>query len=822
MNDFEIKVWPADSRQITQPFGVNPQIYARFGAPGHTGIDLGGIEGVTTVYAATDGRVTTTRQQEDGFGNHVYVQHANGFTTIYGHLFSILVKQGDMIAAGTPVGKLGNTGFSTGPHLHFELRGPQGMPGWPRNIIDPTPFLLPHLGFVRPAGPYKEGWVVAWGVTVQGELAQANSGGVSLRGGPSQNHKRLNVVREGVMMIVTGGQQGEYLPVQVPFASLGEQAPAAAPPRPSPEFPPMVSTIDGWGFASYIRPDGNGLRGMVGEYGINLRAAPRRDAANIGIVKGGSSVTILGARSGEYFPVRAARSDFVGPINMVEASPASPAPGTLSGHGAVSANTCLGWGWTPYLDLRGEQAVVGQYGINLRASPSEFGSQIGVVKGLSVVTVVGKAKGEYTPVMVKKEDMLTVASPAPTVEQPEPLTAAPPPPTPVEEPEPAAPPADSTPGWAFAAAVDARGDRGFAGQFGLNLRDAPRRDGKNIGFVPGGAEMWLTGERQGEYLAVRVDDAILQPPLGSGAAAPTPTPAPAAPSPAAPAPAPTPPPVVEAPLLGQARLGLHASATPDISDAEIAEFKALRPGIIKVLSFHSAERIRRLAADHPGATWVVRAFLSMHNRNISPDQFLNDTKGDVRRTLNELRGRDVVVELHNEPNLTLEGLGSSWNNAAEFNRWWLQVLARFRAEFPGQRMIFPGLSPGPDQGGLRQADRPFLEACRESIQAADGLAMHAYWSNPAFPMRGHPDSGTQLVDDYVNRFRAKPIWITEASNNLGSDWDTKAREYLQFWQEMQRRPTVQGITYFVASAAPGTFPHEVWVGHHIGAKVGAR
>lgn len=814
MSDFAISVWPADSRQITQPFGVNPEFYAQFGAPGHTGIDIGGIEGVTNIYAAADGRVTATRQQDHGFGNHVYVQHENNYKTIYGHLNTIQVKQGQILRAGDVIGKLGNTGTSTGPHLHLELRGPQGQPGWPRNIIDPTPFIRVHMGFERPAGPYKSGWVVEWGVTRQDDLAQVNAGGVSLRNGPTRNNERLNIVPEGTMIIVTGDVRGEYIPVQVSLASIGERVATPAAP-PSPEFPPMVSTVDGWGFAPYITPDNNGLRGVVGEYGINLRAAPRRDGTNIGIVKGGSTISITGAQSGEYYPVRAARSDFLGEINIVEASPAQPSPGTLSGHGAMSGDTCLGWGWREYLEIRGDQAVVGQFGINLRAAPSEFGSQIGVVKGLSVVTVVGQNKGAYTPIIVKKSDMLTIVDPLPTVEQPEQLTTVIP--TPEPKPEVVVPPQDSTPGWAFASAVTIAGEKGFAGQFGINLRQEPQRQGKNIGFVPAGVEMILSGERRGEYIAVRVDDNLLQPPFNPNQPPPAP-----APTPIEPSPPPSTPPIIDPPIAGQARLGLHASATPDIRDAEFAEFAALRPGIIKILSFHSAQAIRRLVNDHPQATWVVRAFLSMHNRDISPEQFVNDTMSDVKRSLAELQGKDVVVELHNEPNLTLEGLGSSWRDGADFNRWWLQVLARYERELPNHRFIFPGLSPGPDQANLRQADRPFLEACRPAIERAHGLAMHSYWSNPNFGMLTHPDSGVKLVDDYILRIRHKPIWITEASNNLGGNWNGKAQEYIQFWREMQRRPAVQGITYFVASAAPGDFVHEIWVGNGIAGRLGAR
>lgn len=813
MNDqFKIEVMPTQTPTITQPFGVNPQIYSQFGAPGHTGIDFGGPEG-SPIMAVAPGRVSTVRRQNDGFGNHVYVQHANGYTTIYAHMNRIDVTQGQQVSAGTVVGGLGNTGFSTGPHLHFELRGPRGQAGWPRNIVDPTSFMLPHLGFSKPAGPYKTGWVIEWAITLLTELAQANAGGVSLRSGPGQGNTRLNVVPEGTMMIVTGGVQNGYVPVQVPLVAIGESAPA---PTPSPEPPPMVSLVNGWAFTDAITP--SGLRAVVGQYGINLRGTPVRNGPLVGLVQGGASVTITGAANGEYTPVQVARTDFVGQVNLQAAAPDKPAPGVLSAHGAVGANTCMGWGWTQYMTVHGDQATTGQYGINLRAAPNNGGAKIGVVKGNAAVSIVGQPEGEYTPVLVNRGDMLSIEQPPPKVQQPKPLSGDTPasatPPPAVTEPT---PPHNSTAGWSFTTAMQVNGQVGIAGQYGINLRGEPRRDGPNVGFVPAGTEMIIVGPAQGEYTPVRVDTNLVQ-----GAVSQPAAPASGSSGAASSAGQPQTPVSVDRTVMGKARIGLHASATPDISDEELREFKILRPGMIKVLSFHSAEDIRRLAKDNPSATWVIRAFLSMHGRNISPDQFLNDTLGDTRRALNELQGRDVVVELHNEPNLILEGLTTSWHDGRSFNEWWLQVLGKYRQALPGVRYIFPGLSPGPDAANLRQADRPFLEACRPAINAADGLAMHSYWSNPHFPMTGHPDSGTQLVDDYIRRFPSTPIWITEASNNLGSDWVTKALEYIKFWQEMQKRPTIQGITYFVASAAPGTFEHETWVGHGISQRLGER
>src|SRR5439155_14609218 len=128
-----------------------------------------------------------------------------------------------------------------------------------------------------------------------------------------------------------------------------------------------------------------------------------------------------------------------------------------------------------------------------------------------------------------------------------------------------------------------------------------------------------------------------------------------------------------------------ASADPNIAEVEFEEFLNLRPGIIKVLSFHSEAAIRRLAASIPAASFVVRAFLDFGGRTIGPEQFVNDTLGDVKRALGALAGRDVVVELHNEPNVNAEGLGQSWRDGASFATWWLEWLRRYPAGRPGVR-----------------------------------------------------------------------------------------------------------------------------------------
>jgi murein DD-endopeptidase MepM/ murein hydrolase activator NlpD len=88
---------------------------------GHRAIDIAGRIGAP-VSAADGGFVTTAGGGwNGGYGNYVVVDHGNGFSTLYGHLTTIYVNAGETVSAGQQIGTMGNTGNSTGPHLHFEV-----------------------------------------------------------------------------------------------------------------------------------------------------------------------------------------------------------------------------------------------------------------------------------------------------------------------------------------------------------------------------------------------------------------------------------------------------------------------------------------------------------------------------------------------------------------------------------------------------------------------------------------------------------------------------------------------------------------------------
>jgi len=86
----------------------------------HEGIDFRAATG-TPIYASKTGKVTYARRK-GGYGKTVSIQHEDDYSTSYGHLSRIYVSVGDFVQQGQVIGLAGNTGISTGPHLHFEIR----------------------------------------------------------------------------------------------------------------------------------------------------------------------------------------------------------------------------------------------------------------------------------------------------------------------------------------------------------------------------------------------------------------------------------------------------------------------------------------------------------------------------------------------------------------------------------------------------------------------------------------------------------------------------------------------------------------------------
>lgn len=123
--------WPVKGI-VSLGFGVPHLPYQLF----HTGIDIANPEGKIgdDITPFMEGVVTYAGQTAIGYGKHVIIDHGNNVSSLYGHLDKILVYKGEKVKIGDVIGKEGTTGWSTGPHLHFQINI-FGIP------VNPTTFI---------------------------------------------------------------------------------------------------------------------------------------------------------------------------------------------------------------------------------------------------------------------------------------------------------------------------------------------------------------------------------------------------------------------------------------------------------------------------------------------------------------------------------------------------------------------------------------------------------------------------------------------------------------------------------------------------------
>ena len=111
---------PVKGYRINSAFGLR-KLTIEAKARAHKGVDIAAPKG-TSVYTTAEGRVVRAGFQAGGYGNFIEVKHPNGLSSVYGHLSRIDVHTGQEVASGERIGLVGSTGYSTGPHLHFEVR----------------------------------------------------------------------------------------------------------------------------------------------------------------------------------------------------------------------------------------------------------------------------------------------------------------------------------------------------------------------------------------------------------------------------------------------------------------------------------------------------------------------------------------------------------------------------------------------------------------------------------------------------------------------------------------------------------------------------
>jgi hypothetical protein len=230
-------------------------------------------------------------------------------------------------------------------------------------------------------------------------------------------------------------------------------------------------------------------------------------------------------------------------------------------------------------------------------------------------------------------------------------------------------------------------------------------------------------------------------------------------------------------------------------NAEIAELRAMKADVIKVLSSSSPAYVSALVAAFPDALFIVRSFLDFGGRAISAAQFANDTLSDLQRTLGVLGNASVIVEVHNEPNLNVEGLGISWDDGYEFGYWFNAVAEKYKAAGIVAPMMTPGLSPGDDVPNQRSNARKFhAEMMAVVFDSADCVGVHAYYINDS-----DVDNALAWTRWLSLNSLGKPLHVTETSQTTHAgefdSADSYAGAIVRYW----KNAPVQSVSVFLSS-----------------------
>lgn len=323
--------------RFSSPFsGYSTRVTSRFGgrkspmgigSTNHKGVDLSAGTGVSGYPAQSiAGGVVTRAGRMGGYGNLVEVEHENGFRSRYGHLESIGVRVGDYIARGTPIGLVGNTGRSTGPHLHFEVRDPTGKAVNPQAFVDftanvPTPPERPAPG---PVASPPDSIMAAFGMEGQ-PPSTAALGALSALAGASPNIDpgRFGGVNAAPDPSRFGG------PTSMPSPDRFGSALSA--------FSPDISMPDPSRFGPPSTPDPARFGGLPSLSGLSMPASPAGPMASA--VGPGPSMPDP-SRFGYSPNIDPAR--FAGPPSMPDISmPASP----MGEYASVTPDQQISQGW---------------------------------------------------------------------------------------------------------------------------------------------------------------------------------------------------------------------------------------------------------------------------------------------------------------------------------------------------------------------------------------------------------------------------------------------------------------------------------------------
>jgi murein DD-endopeptidase MepM/ murein hydrolase activator NlpD len=251
-------------------------------------------------------------------------------------------------------------------------------------------------------------------------------------------------------------------------------------------------------------------------------------------------------------------------------------------------------------------------------------------------------------------------------------------------------------------------------------------------------------------------------------------------------------------------VGVNGRSDGPLTEADYPPLAAARVEAVKLLSSARPEDVDRLRAINGDMFIMVRLFADFRNRHVRSDEFAAWVEGDMA----QFYQRGIrYYEVHNEPNLQIEGWKFSWNDGVEFGRWMTDVANRLKAKFPEAKFGYPGLSPGASISGQRVDSWAFLGQGDAAVRAADFVCCHCYWVNDTDQVSA---TGGLVFEEYRRRYPDKLLFITEFSNPTDKfDATAKANQYINYYKRLRNITGIGAAFCFVLSGSSG-FPNEVW------------
>lgn len=252
------------------------------------------------------------------------------------------------------------------------------------------------------------------------------------------------------------------------------------------------------------------------------------------------------------------------------------------------------------------------------------------------------------------------------------------------------------------------------------------------------------------------------------------------------------------------KVGLHGRADGRMQAADFDTVRFAKIEAVKLLDTADPLDVDVLKSIKSDMFILVRLFEDFRNRIISPGDFVSWKIDKIRQFYNKgVR----YFEIHNEPNLILEGLGTTWNNGFGFTNWFNTVYSLLKNVFPDVQFGFPGTSPGATIPGIRMDNKTFLDQCNSALQKADWIGVHSYFVNDNELTE---EINGKTYSYYTIRYPVKALFITEFSNPFSLvDKRTKGNQYVRYYKEIQKVSQIGAAFSFVSSAS-ADFLSETW------------